>query len=311
MIRNARSRTRQNGDEGKSQNPWLGFERLKWLTAIVPALAVFTFESVRHSLVEDMLPTAYGNVLVGLVALVLSYAFAEIVFRNVRRVHAQAQADKEESATLNAVIQERERLSRELHDGLAQLVAYLSVRLDTVMQLIQSGKNDEAVAELERLRVAADELHIDIRESISGLRSRVTERGLAAALHDYSEEFEERNGITVTCNAEDRSRSLSALTELQLFRIVQEALTNIRKHAHAREASISLQAAGTGTVELVVADDGVGFEYASLPVANGGALGLASMRERAQSVGGSLHVQSEPGRGTRVVVRLPMAPARS
>jgi signal transduction histidine kinase len=152
----------------------------------------------------------------------------------------------------------------------------------------------------------ADELYTDIRESISGLRARVADRGLIPALRDYAEEFEERHGIAVSLRADRPPSELSTLAELQLFRIVQEALTNVRKHAGARSASISLAQTTQDAFEIVVADDGVGFSPPA-SVARARALGVAGMRERAESLGGTLEVESEPGSGARVVVRIPSA----
>jgi signal transduction histidine kinase len=286
-----------------------GLNWLKWLTILLPALAVFLFETVRHGFLEDYLPSAYGNVVVGLVALALAFFFAEIVFRIIRRLHDRAVAEQRRSASLAALVQERERLSRELHDGLAQLVAYLSLRIDTVIELIKNDRGQEALAELERLRRVSDELYTDIRESITGLRARVAERGLAAALADYGDEFEERHGIAVTLDAEGLPSGLPALTELQLFRIVQEALTNVRKHAQAASASILLQQPTLDAFELVVTDDGVGLDPADRPV-EGEALGLASMEERAKELGGSFQIEGAPGQGCRVVVRVPVKGAR-
>jgi signal transduction histidine kinase len=282
-----------------------GLNWLKWLTILLPALAVFFFETVRHGFLEDYLPSSYGNVVVGLVALVLAFLFSEIVFRIIRRLHDRAVAEQQRSASLAALVQERERLSRELHDGLAQLVAYLSLRVDTVIELIRSNQDPEALAELERLRAVADEIYTDIRESITGLRARVSDRGLMGALADYGDEFEERHGIAVTLDSDSQPAGLPPLTELHLFRIVQEALTNVRKHAQAANASISLQRPTPDAFELVVADDGVGFNRAER-TADGDTLGLASMEERAKDLGGTFHVEGAPGQGCRVVVRVPV-----
>ena len=93
-----------------------------------------------------------------------------------------------EVAALNAVMDERARLSRELHDGLAQLVAFLLVRLDTMAGLVQADRRPEALAELEQLRGVADDLYLDVREAIAGLRSRISERGPVPSLREYFDE---------------------------------------------------------------------------------------------------------------------------
>src|SRR5438445_8088635 len=115
------------------------------------------------------------------------------------------------------------------------------VRLDTVNGLVGANRGAEAMVELERMRSVTDDLYQDVRESISELRTRVSERGLPATVREYVEEYEDRHGITVNLQGEDAARGLPALTSFQLLRIIQEALANIRKHASARHAWITFR----------------------------------------------------------------------
>src|SRR5262249_5880926 len=172
------------------------------------------------------------------------------------RLQAEAVAREQDIRTLNAVMQERERVSRDLHDGAAQLVAHLLLRLDTIKALVEARRAHEAEAELERLHGVADELYGEIGEAITGLRTNVTERGLARALGDYLDQFEERHQIATRLRIDDAAEQLSPLAALQLFRFVQEALTNVRKHAAAQEASVTLLSDGAGHLQVVIADDG-------------------------------------------------------
>ncbi len=285
--------------------------RLKWLATIVPGAAVLMYEGVRYETLEHVLPgipPQVGNILVGLLVLLLTYAFASFVFRVVERVQAQAVRREREVAALNAVMDERARLSRELHDGLAQLVAFLLVRLDTVAGLVQADRQPEAMAEIERLRGVADDLYLDVREAIAGLRSRVSERGLAPALRDYLDEFEERHGIQVALELDDPTAPVPDLAGMHLFRIAQEALANVRKHAHADRAWVNLRHPKPGVLQLEVGDEGVGFDPADAPRSTRRSFGLASMRERAELLGGTVRIESAPGSGTRVVVTVPLQP---
>lgn len=279
--------------------------RLKWLTTLAPTFAVFLYETVRHDLFDRWFPTAYGNLLVGLLTLVLAYGFSELVFGVVERLQRRALARSREVAALQAVVEERERLSRELHDGLAQLVAYVLVRLDTVRELVATSRQREAAVELERLRAAADDLYADVRESITGLRARVAERGLLPALLDYLEEYEERYAIAVDLQAGAVSRELPPLAGLQLFRIVQEALANVRKHAGAQRAWVAFASPEPSVLRMVIGDNGRGFDPFAAVRAEPRSFGLAIMRERAASLGGTLTIESRPGDGTRVVVAVP------
>lgn len=285
--------------------------RLKWLATIVPGAAVLLYEGFRYETLEHILPgipPELGNLIVAVLVLLLTYLFASFVFRVVERVQAQAVRRGREVAALNAVMEERARLSRELHDGLAQLVAFLLVRVDTVASLVQAERRDEAIAELEQLRSAADDLYLDVREAIAGLRSRVSERGLVPALRDYVDEFEERHGIRVVLDADEPTLHVPDLIGMQLFRIVQEALANVRKHAHATGAWVKLRRPESSVLELEIGDDGTGFDPAHARPSTPHSFGLASMRERAEMLGGTCDIQSAVGSGTRVVVTVPLEP---
>jgi two-component system, NarL family, sensor histidine kinase DegS len=173
----------------------------KWLMVLIPPVTLtvghLTLAAV-HSPPQHPVrntETLLVTLLVASVALVLAYMFAEAMFRVLRRLQAEALARERDFLIMNAVMQERERLSRELHDGAAQLVADLLVRLDTIKELAESGRPREAGTELEQLHRVADEIYEDIGESITGLRTNVTERGLVRALQDYVDQFEERHRI--------------------------------------------------------------------------------------------------------------------
>jgi signal transduction histidine kinase len=129
------------------------------------------------------------------------------------------------------------------------------------------------------------------------------------ALREYADEYEERHGITVSLHGEDAASSLTALAAYQVLRITQEALANVRKHSGARHAWIEFDARTPGQMHLVIGDDGLGFD----PTVSNGQLqktfGLASMRERAESLGGQLTIESQAGRGTRIIVDVPLQEA--
>jgi len=280
---------------------------LKWLTALVPAAVVLIYESAREEALEHVLPglpVPFANVVVWVLVLLLTAGFTLFVFRVLDRLQVQALLRSRDVAALNAVLEERSRLSRELHDGLAQLAAFLLVRLDTVTDLVAANRRSEALAELERMRGVTDDLYKDVRESISDLRTGVAERGLATALRDYVDEYEERHDIQVTLHGEELAEGLRPLSALQLLRIVQEALANVRKHSGASRASISFTGM-PGGVQVVIADVGRGFEPARSSESGRPNFGLVSMRERTESIGGTFVVDSAPGGGTRVLVSVP------
>jgi len=206
-----------------------------------------------------------------------------------------------------AILRERYRLSREMHDGLAQTLSSLGWQLDHLEMLLRRGDLEGLNRELADTRQAVRDAYMDVREAIDGLRLAVDHPGgLAAALAEHVANFEKRTGITAHFQADQELRPLPAQTGLQLLRIVQEALTNVRKHAAAHHAWVRLQSTSDG-IELSIADDGQGFDP-RLP-RNRHHLGLASMRERARSLGGSFTLATSPGQGTRITVIVPDAPS--
>jgi signal transduction histidine kinase len=156
------------------------------------------------------------------------------------------------------------------------------------------------------LHGVADEIYEDIGESITGLRSNVTERGLTSALQDYVDQFEERHQIPTSLRMDDAADQLSPLAALQVFRLIQEALTNVRKHAGARKATVTLKSNGTDQLTVVIADDGQGFIPGSQRNGKTPPLGLTSMRERVEALGGTFQVNSESGAGTQVSATIPI-----
>jgi two-component system, NarL family, sensor histidine kinase DegS len=295
----------------------------KWLMIVIPPVTVAVGHSLLvghtagHSLlghaVSRLAETVVVTSLVTFLALVLAYTFVETLFRVLRSLQAEALAQEQEILTMNAVMQERERLSRELHDGVAQLVAHLLLRLDTIKELVGADRQREAQTELERLHGIADEIYEDIGESIAGLRTNVRERGLICALQDYVDQFEERHQIPTSLRTDEAADQLSPLEALQLFRFIQEALTNVRKHAGARGATITLTSTGLDQLSVVIADDGQGFTPGSPSSQRNGKarpLGLTSMRERVNALGGTLQVNSQPGSGTQVAATIPLPSMR-
>jgi len=204
-----------------------------------------------------------------------------------------------------AVFQERQRVAREVHDGLAQTLGYLNVQMGIIDCLLAGGELTKAQAELEAMTQVTREAYKDLRQSIMDLRTPVPlSGGLRRTLREYVERFGLQTGIP--CHFEGHHGSAAALspsTEVQLTRIVQEALTNVKKHAPGAQVWLSVEA-NDERVAVVIRDDGPGFDHDG--VASEGRFGLQTMKERAESVGGSLTIQSRPGAGTRLEVTVPL-----
>lgn len=222
--------------------------------------------------------------------------------------HVRLQEERSE-VRQRAIVEERERIARELHDGMAQLLGYVKTKAMAIRLQLTNRQFGAAERHLLQLEEAAHELFIDVREAILGLKMAGRSHGDASdftgALREYAEQFNRLNSIPVELDIDPafESVSLKAETEVQLLRITQEALTNIRKHAAAQRAVVRLQRYN-GTLELTVCDDGVGFA-ADEAYANGCShFGLSTMVERAEAIGAEFALDSDPGAGTRVTVRL-------
>jgi len=284
----------------------------KWLMVFLPVGTI----TLGHSLIEHSgggthsPPTIAAILPVTLLGLALTYIFVETLFRVLRRLQAEALVREQDIQTMHAVMQERERLSRELHDGVAQLVADLLVRLDTIKDLVEANRPEEAETELEHLHGVAGEIYQYIGESITGLRSNVMERGLVRVLQDYLEQFEERHQIATSLRTDDAADQLAPLAALQLFRLIQEALTNVRKHAAAHQATVTLTSDGPDQLTVVIVDDGQGFIPGTQPNGKARSLGQTSMRERVEALGGTFRVTSQPGSGTQVTATIPIPRTR-
>jgi signal transduction histidine kinase len=205
-----------------------------------------------------------------------------------------------------AVIEERERISREMHDGMAQVLGYINTQTLAIKRHLSNRDAEAAMDDLNRMEEVARELYGDIREGMIGLRTAAASQdSMIHALSEYAEQF------TAMCDIQVKIREpaseilrIDPHAELQLIRIVQEALTNVRKHASATFVTIELLVE-EGTLHVSVQDNGSGFEPEALPATGSPRFGLQTMRERAEAVGGTLSVQSNPDRGTTVTVRLP------
>jgi signal transduction histidine kinase len=212
-----------------------------------------------------------------------------------------------------AVERERQHIAREMHDGLAQVLGFVNTKAQAAEQFLRSGDAATARQHLAELSEAARRVYADIREGIVALRVQSGgDRSLRQVLEAYVEEFRQfsRIEVEVSWQLDEDEPRVSQLAEVQMMRIIQEALTNVRRHASAQSAIVTLRESH-GALEVVVRDDGRGFDPAQVSRGQWPQFGLRAMRERAESVGGTLEVQSAPGEGTTVRARLPAAPVRT
>lgn len=223
---------------------------------------------------------------------------------------ALASARAREHEHQESVVAERERIAREMHDSLAQVLGATHLRLRALGA--RAGIADASLVhvELEELADMCHEAYQDVREGILGLsEASRPARGLLDSLRVFVEKYSRQSGIkTVLVTDLEHGLDLSPRCEVQIARVIQEALTNVRKHSGATSAVVSVCETEHATV-FVVEDDGEGFDFAVLSERDG--YGLHSMRDRMVLLDGRLSIDSRPGHGTRVVAEIPVvSPAR-
>jgi nitrate/nitrite-specific signal transduction histidine kinase len=205
-----------------------------------------------------------------------------------------------------SILDERGRIAREMHDGLAQVLGYLNLQVQTLGTLLKQGKEQQLQQELDQMRRAVQTAHADVRENILSLRTTLAQdKSMASAVGEYLTEFGIQTGVETRFDYQvDGELRLASVAEVQLVCILQEALTNVRKHARASEVRVTIGCHSRREGEeivLRVKDDGVGFASTG----SHRSFGVQTMRERAQAVGGRLLIHSSPGRGTEVECHLP------
>ena len=208
-----------------------------------------------------------------------------------------------------AIAEERARIAREIHDGVAQSLAFSALKLDLVSRLIQTEAqgSGKALEELTNAKKTIRETIKEVRRSIFALRPIDLERhGFVETIRRYCLDYDQQNDVHVTLNVEDTPR-LTLKSEAVLFRIFQESLNNVAKHAGARRMWVTLGRTCDRCGFIEICDDGHGFDLANVSdrVTSAGGLGLRQMRERILARGGTFEVVSTPDQGTTVYASLP------
>jgi len=239
---------------------------------------------------------------IGLGFVILYAGSVSIVWGGWRTIKRQQGALKELT-----MLEERERIAREMHDGLAQQLGYLYIKIGQLEMGAPSEPASLIAEELRGVKRVAAAAYGEVRQAIFGLKMMVSrDLGLIPTLTEYLHEFSQETGISVELKvADEATTKLSAHAEVQLIRIIQEALANIRKHAHAKRAWVIFETEGD-KAKITVQDDGRGFDSRDAARLSRASFGLQSMRERAELAGGTSAVESQQGKGTSLIVRLPI-----
>jgi two-component system nitrate/nitrite sensor histidine kinase NarX len=201
-----------------------------------------------------------------------------------------------------AVSQERHLLARELHDSIAQSLAFLKIQVQLMRDAIKTCEPKEVASILEEIDAGVRESYSDVRELLMHFRTRTNTEDIEPALATTLQKFEHQSGIKTTLTVQGQGLPLSPDVQIQVLHIVQEALSNVRKHAHASQAWLDVQQVPCWRFE--VRDDGIGFNP-DLGQHDETHVGLRIMTERAQRIAAQIEIFSMPSRGSSVVLSLP------
>lgn len=221
--------------------------------------------------------------------------------------HRQARARIAEQQEVMATLRERERLARELHDGIGQTFGYVGLQAQAALQWMRNGNMEKAESILGRLAGVAREAHADVRESILGLKTDSPQGwSFIATLKSYLEKYQANYGIRTELAIADGvgEETFDPAAGVHLLRVVQEALSNARRHGGATSLAVRLGMNRTHA-HITITDDGAGFDSTSFGNTKDGHFGLSFMRERMQQIGGSMEIDSKPGAGTVLTLGLP------
>lgn len=257
------------------------YQTLKWLTILLAPFIIGGFEFLRHGLLLGYISMEAGNYYITFLTFILSYIFANWMFRTIKGMNQRL---AEEQAR-RAVYEERERLARELHDNIAQTLFFLNVKL-------KQGKIEEAHS-------AVCDIDHHVRQAIFNLRSLPQgESSLKQRLSKWLNEWSTLSGIEIVSNIDIPQTYFSPGEEVRIFGIIQEAFANIRKHAKAQQANISLTAFPEGW-RLWIGDDGIGL---TTDMMKPNKYGLSMMQERASQLGASFEVRTREKGGLEIIL---------
>lgn len=284
----------------------MDYSKMRWLGAVVPGTVAWTFETLRHVYLERAMGGTLGNVVTLFLVTTVSYLILDRVFDVMEHVGERLAREQNRSALLK----ERDRIAREMHDGLSQSLFFLNTKLSSIERCLAQDDREAAGREIEDAKQAMAEVYTRVRQTIYDLKAAAGDDWqLGTALAEYVDDFQEETGIPVQLEvAIERGdqRGVDSVEEaFHLFRIVQEALFNIRRHAGATLVRVSLRLYADGLCELEIVDDGRGFEVEEAMQRAGGHFGLRMMQERARLIGAEFLLESSPGMGTRIRVHRP------
>jgi signal transduction histidine kinase len=270
-------------------------QRTTYIIAGIVSIAIVGSEIINHELLtsDSILPDQVYFILMA-VYIIIAFLIAWLPYISNLNLSATI---KERS-----IVQERSRISRELHDGIAQRLSSLILKMDVLSQELPDIEVDKAVETVEELKHELQESFRETRDVIDLLRTKIPETpSILPTLAQYTQEFARSMGINCQLNLSDGHYELHPLASSEILRIIQEALNNVKKHSNANRIEVSFETT-TEEVRVKVVDDGQGFHPGLIQ----GHHGLNVMRERTEGIGGTFNLTSSPGQGTIIEITIPV-----
>lgn len=256
----------------------LSYKQIKWLILLLPSLIILIWEELRHTVqLLHYIPMNVGNWLTPLIVLVLTLAVAGKLFQLLERIQKQL----EEERSKKMILEEREKIARQLHDGIAQSIFLLSVKLNKVeTHLAQSVPHDE----LQKVKKTVKHIHQDIRQSIFNLRNLSEEKELpwTVSIYDLVSHFKEESNINIKFRWGIQEEELSAKEKIELYACVRESVINAQKHAQCTDILIEARSESDGW-SCIIEDNGIGFRD-NKEINNKDSHGIDIMRDRANEM---------------------------
>ena len=212
----------------------------------------------------------------------------------------KARLDKE--AQFLSIVDERTSIASELHDSLAQTLVSIGFQVRILKEVLEQKDAPDWTVQMQRIERTLEDANREVRTLISHFRGSIDKHGLIPSIIQAVDRFRVESGIQIFLQQEWPDRELPANHEIQILRVVQEALNNIRRHSQANTVRVMLSGDAHNCYRILIEDDGVGIEQTETAVHRDEHFGLQILRERAKRIGGDLSIESESGEGTRVVL---------
>lgn len=261
----------------------MSYKQLKWLILLIPTITVGLWEYVRHEYLLPYISMDLGNWLTPVIVLFVTFTFLTRLFSKIESMQEQLQQERTEKVAL----EERERIARELHDGMAQSLFLLSVKIKQLKDL-DIAKEDEE--KLESIEASVVHIHNYVRTGIDNLREPVVDE--ICFLEEIEREvkaFEKQTNITVNRNIQVEENLLTVQEKQELLFCLKEAFMNVHKHAQATEVQLYVRI-HTKEREIIIEDNGVGFQIEQRLV---GHYGIRMMQERCERIGWKFSLRRE------------------